>query len=70
MLLPPLVWVAVGLFPLAWPPAENWLLRVPAAVFLLLAAAGLGGFLWQIRHTLLLAPDGIHMEGGSDYAVG
>ena len=36
----------------------------------LLAAAGLGGFLWQIRHTLLLAPDGIHMEGGSDYAVG
>ena len=43
---------------------------VLAAVFLLLAAAGLGGFLWQIRHTLLLAPDGIHMEGGSDYAVG
>lgn len=69
-LLPPLVWVAVGLFPLGWPPAEDWLLRVPAAVFLLLAAAGLGGFLWQIRHTLLLAPDGIHMEGGSDYAVG
>lgn len=70
VLLPPLVWVAVGLFPLGWPPAEDWLLRVPAAVFLLLAAAGLGGFLWQIRHTLLLAPDGIHMEGGSDYAVG
>ena len=47
VLLPPLVWVAVGLFPLGWPPAEDWLLRVPAAVFLLLAAAGLGGFLWH-----------------------
>ena len=49
---------------------KRWKVYGCAAVFLLLAAGGLGGFIWQILHTLLLAPAGIQIEGGSDYAVG
>lgn len=64
VLLPPLAWLGLGLIPLAWPPAAAWLEKVPALVFLLLAAVGLGAFLWQLDRSIS------HPEkGGSPYAV-
>ena len=64
VLLPPLAWLGLGLIPLVWPPAAAWLEKVPALVFLLLAAVGLGAFLWQLDRSIS------HPEkGGSPYAV-
>lgn len=63
-LVPPLVWVGLGMIPLVWSPAAVWLEGVPALVFLLLAAGGLGAFLWQLDR-FISHPT----EGGRYHAV-
>lgn len=56
LLLPP-AWVLVSLAPVVWEPASVWLMRIPAFVFLLLAAAG-GGFYFMQIYSLLEQPCG------------
>ena len=63
-LVPPLVWVGLGMIPLVWSPAAVWLEGVPTLVFLLLAAGGLGAFLWQLDRSISHPT-----EGGRYHAV-
>lgn len=64
LLLPPLAWLGLGVLALLWPPAALWLEGVPLGVFLLLAAGGLGAFLWQLDRAISHPK-----KGGSPYAV-
>ena len=60
----PAGWVLLGLVPLIWPRAAAWLTAVPAAVFCLLAAAGITLYLMELRR-FCRRP----MEGGVCYAL-
>lgn len=59
----PVCWVLLGLVPLIWPRAAEWLTAVPAVVFCLLAAAGIAMYLLELRR-FCRHP----MEGGVSYA--
>ncbi|WP_295691357.1 hypothetical protein [uncultured Oscillibacter sp.] len=59
----PVGWVLLGLVPLIWPRAAEWLTAIPAAVFCLLAAAGIAMYLLELRR-FCRRP----MEGGVSYA--
>ena len=60
----PAGWILLGLVPLIWPRAAAWLTAVPAAVFCLLAAAGITLYLMELRR-FCRRP----MEGGASYAL-
>lgn len=60
----PAGWVLLGLVPLIWPRAAAWLTAVHAAVFCLLAAAGITLYLMELRR-FCRRP----MEGGVCYAL-
>ena len=59
----PVGWVMLGLVPLIWPRAAEWLTAVPTVVFCLLAAAGITLYLMELRR-FCRRP----MEGGVSYA--
>ena len=61
----PVCWVLLGLVLLIWPRAAEWLTAIPTAVFCLLAAAGITGYLLELRR-FCRRP----MEGGVSYALG
>ena len=61
----PACWVLLGLVPLIWPRAAEWLTAIPTAAFCLLAAAGITGYLLELRR-FCRRP----MEGGVCYALG
>lgn len=46
----PAVWAVVSLVPVLWEPASVWLMRIPAYVFLAVAAAGAGFYAAQIYY--------------------
>ncbi len=46
----PFVWVAVGLVLVFWEPASVWLMQIPASVFLVVAAAGVGFYFVQMYY--------------------
>ena len=60
----PVGWVMLGLIPLIWPRAAEWLTAVPTVVFCLLAAAGITIYLLELRR-FCRRP----MEGGVSYAL-
>lgn len=60
----PACWVLLGLAPLFWHRAAEWLTAIPAAVFCLLAAAGVALYLWELRRFCRRS-----MEGGFSYAL-
>lgn len=60
----PVGWVLLGLVPLIWPRAAEWLTAVPTVVFCLLAAAGITMYLLELRR-FCRHP----MEGGVSYAL-
>ena len=60
----PVCWVLLGLVPLIWPRAAEWLTAVPTVVFCLLAAAGITMYLLELRR-FCRRP----MEGGVSYAL-
>lgn len=60
----PVGWVLLGLVPLIWPRAAEWLTAVPTLVFCLLAAAGITMYLLELRR-FCRCP----MEGGVSYAL-
>ena len=60
----PVCWVLLGLIPLIWPRAAEWLTAIPTAVFCLLAAVGITGYLLELRR-FCRRP----MEGGVSYAL-
>lgn len=60
----PVCWVLLGLVPLIWPRAAEWLTAVPTVVFCLLAAAGITMYLLELRR-FCRSP----MEGGVSYAL-
>ena len=60
----PVGWVLLGLVPLIWPRAAEWLTAVPTLVFCLLAAAGIAMYLLELRR-FCRRP----MEGGVCYAL-
>ncbi len=60
----PAGWVLLGLVPLIWPRAAEWLTAVPTVVFCLLAAAGITMYLLELRR-FCRRP----MEGGVSYAL-
>ena len=60
----PVGWVLLGLVPLIWPRAAEWLTAVPTLVFCLLAAAGITMYLLELRR-FCRRP----MEGGVSYAL-
>ena len=60
----PVCWATLGLVPLIWPRAAEWLTAVPAVVFCLLAAAGIAMYLLELRR-FCRRP----MEGGVSYAL-
>ena len=60
----PVCWVLLGLVPLIWPRAAEWLTAIPAAVFCLLATAGITLYLLELRR-FCRRP----MEGGVSYAL-
>lgn len=64
MLAAPALWLALGILLLCWEEGAALLLRVPALVFFLLALAGLGLFLQELKHDLIRP-----IEGGLRYAV-
>ena len=59
----PVGWVLLGLVPLIWPRAAEWLTAIPTAVFCLLTAAGITLYLLELRR-FCRRP----MEGGVSYA--
>ena len=59
----PVCWILLGLVPLIWPRAAEWLTAVPTVVFCLLAAAGITMYLLELRR-FCRRP----MEGGVSYA--
>ena len=59
----PVCWILLGLVPLIWPRAAEWLTAVPTVVFCLLAAAGITLYLMELRR-FCRRP----MEGGVSYA--
>ena len=60
----PVGWVLLGLVPLIWPRAAEWLTAIPTAVFCLLTAAGITLYLLELRR-FCRCP----MEGGVSYAL-
>lgn len=60
----PVCWVLLGLVPLIWPRAAEWLAAIPTVVFCLLAAAGITLYLLELRR-FCRRP----MEGGFSYAL-
>ena len=60
----PVCWILLGLVPLIWPRAAEWLTAVPTVVFCLLAAAGITMYLLELRR-FCRRP----MEGGVSYAL-
>lgn len=60
----PVGWVLLGLIPLIWPRAAEWLTAIPTVVFCLLAAAGITMYLLELRR-FCRHP----MEGGVPYAL-
>ena len=60
----PAGWGLLGLVPLIWSRAAEWLTAIPAVVFCLLAAAGIAMYLVELRR-FCRRP----MEGGVSYAL-
>ena len=60
----PVCWILLGLVPLIWPRAAEWLTAIPAVVFYLLATAGIILYLVELRR-FCRCP----MEGGFSYAL-
>ena len=60
----PVCWATLGLVPLIWPRAAEWLTAVPTVLFCLLAAAGITLYLLELR-CFCRRP----MEGGVSYAL-
>ena len=60
----PVCWATLGLVPLIWPRAAEWLTAVPTVLFCLLAAAGITMYLLELRR-FCRRP----MQGGVSYAL-
>lgn len=64
LLAAPAVWAALGIVPLLWERAAQWLAAVPALVFCLLSAAALVLYFLELRRFCLR-----RTEGGTIYAL-
>lgn len=64
LVVPPIIWMALGVLLLAWDGASSWLTALPGAVFLVLAGAALALYLLELKQFCL------GQRGGESYAVG